>query len=216
MIIRNVILGFILIGLSASLHATAQTPDTIYIGEEVYPLNTNPLTPYLEKINWQIPEEAAIWSSNWRGYLAKWRIIDSKLVLDDVSIELQWEDPEDDRVRKSIKKSLFPDKDVINATWYTGTLIVPTGDLDTYVHMGYGSTYKSYKIIIIKSGVVTNDFDMSKSEFNNFKKEKFEAFSKTPMFKKEFRELMAEDSQWTEEQALDFMQSFYAEYYLSL
>ncbi|GAA4353065.1 hypothetical protein [Kangiella taiwanensis] len=216
MIIGKALLSFILLVFSVVLHATAQTPDTIYIDKKEYLLNTNPLTPYLKDIDWEIPEQAAIWSSNWRGYLAQWSIVDSKLILDDVSIELQWEHPEDERVRKSILKDLFPGKGMINATWYTGTLIIPTGDIDTYVHMGYGSTYESYKVLLIKSGVVTKNLNMSKDEFNKFKKEKFSAFKKTQMFKKEFRNLIEGDTQWTEEFALDFMRSFYAEHYLSL
>src|SRR5690554_3458312 len=128
------------LGLFASeCLATAQAPDIIVIENQEYFLNTNPLEPYLRTIDWKPPEDAAIWSSNWRGYIATWSIENNNLILVDVTIEIR--DETSERKRISILKTLFPKDNNITANWFSGNLIIPTGEITTYVHMGYGSMY---------------------------------------------------------------------------
>lgn len=72
--------------ISCKAFATAQAPDKITLNDETLSLQTNPLSGYLEEINWQPAEDIAISSANWRGYIASWSIVADKLILDDVTV----------------------------------------------------------------------------------------------------------------------------------
>lgn len=111
---------------------------------------------------------------------------------------------------------MFPDKKEIVAVWYSGALIVPYGEMTNYVHMGYGSSYENYIVLRISKGIVIEHLDMVAAEFETYKDRKFQTFMETKEFQEELENLMNGEYKWTEEQALDFMQSFHAEYYLSL
>ncbi|MDP5138604.1 hypothetical protein ORJ04_21895 [Rheinheimera baltica] len=214
--IRQVLTILFLLFLSARAEATAQSPDKILINGEEFSLNTNPLESFLQSVNWEPPEEAVIWSSNWRGYLATWEIKNESLVLVNMTIEIDSDPSKDKRERRCIIETVFPEKKQVVADWFNGALIIPDGEMTNYVHMGYGSTYEKYQIINIKSGSVIGHLNMSHSEFLAYRDKKFQAFKQTEMFKAEFINLVDGEYDWSEEQALEFMQSYYAEHYLSL
>ena len=57
-------------------------------------------------------------------------------------------------------KDLFPTQvqdGRVFATWFSGELRVPEGELLQYVHMGYGSVYERERFIQVKSGVVVSE-----------------------------------------------------------
>ena len=60
--------------------------------------------------------------------------------------------PTESEASKSVLKALFGDDASRVATWFTGHLIVPTGEIVNYVHMGYGSTYSSYIVVTVVPG----------------------------------------------------------------
>ena len=82
--------------------------------------------------------------------------------------------------------------------------------------MGYGSSYESYQVLRIKEGVVIEHLSFSNKQFENYKHRKFENFKETKKFQEELENLMGGEYKWAEDDALNFMQSYYAEYYLSL
>jgi len=195
--------------------ATAQEPDTIVVNNQVLPLNTNPLDSYIKVIGWEPPEEASIWSSNWRGYIAKWEVIAGNLILSEASILLKGGSYKDQK-RKSILEDLFPKKKQIIATWYSGALIVPDGEMTNYVHMGYGSSYESYQVLRVQEGIVIEHLTFTAQQFEIYKERKFQNFKETKKFQEELNELTNGEHKWSVEDALDYMQSVYAEYYLSI
>ncbi|WP_394129365.1 hypothetical protein [Shewanella maritima] len=197
--------------------ATAQQPDEIIISDKSHPLQTNPLDDYLEINGWKPPEEANIWSSNWRGYIATWRIDGNHLILDDVTIRIDGPDSDNsfNEVEKSILDSLFPNQVKILAKWYTGALIVPTGESVEYVHMGYGSTYSKYSVLEVKKGIIVKSTNFTIEEFERYKISKFEKFKKTETFKAGLLELTTGENSWSEDSAVSFMYDFFAEKYLS-
>lgn len=202
--------------VSFDCFATAQMPDSIEINHVKYRLNTNPLEKYLTDIKWVKPEHAAISSANWRGYLASWKIEAGNMLLEDVTIRVSEKSSKEPEKTVSILNTLFPNEKLIIATWYSGALIVPHGKMTQYVHMGYGSSYEKYIILQVSKGVVIEHLNFSADEFKTYKRRKFQEFKETKKFKEDLDKLMGGEHNWTEEQALDFMQSYYAEYYLSL
>ncbi|MBA6231991.1 MULTISPECIES: hypothetical protein [unclassified Colwellia] len=196
--------------------ATAQIPDAIEISDVKYSLNTNPLEKYLTEVKWEKPENASISSANWRGYLAVWKVEAGNLLLTDMTISVPSETEKHRYDNVSILKSVFPNQKEILAAWYSGALIVPYGEMTNYVHMGYGSSYESYIVLRINNGVVIEHLVMVAAEFEKYKHRKFQTFKETKKFQDDLKNLMGGEYNWTEEQALSFMQSFHAEYYLSL
>lgn len=206
----------ILLSLSSQLvFATAQQPDTIVIDGNELPLNTNPLDDYIESKGWQPPEEASIWSSNWRGYIAKWEVIAGKLTLIEASILLKGHSIDEPK-RKTIISDLFPKNHSLVAEWYSGALIVPDGEMTNYVHMGYGSEYSNYQILRVNKGIVIEHLSFTSKQFEAYQNRKFQSFKESEKFKKEFNELVTGKDKWSEEGAIHFLKSFYSEYYLSL
>lgn len=198
-----------------AVHATAQQSDELSINGKSYALNTNPLQPHLQAIGWKAPPEAVIWSSNWRGYLAQWRIEDGQLVLVDVTIAVRDEDGKDESAQ-SIREQLFPDTPRVVATWFSGALVIPDGEMVDYVHMGYGTTYDYYQIIRITEGQVMLHLSLDREQFEDYKAAQFRAYAKTEEFERELKTLLKDGKLGDEEEVIDFMKSFYAERYLSL
>ena len=194
--------------------ATAQMSDTIILDGKELPLNTNPLTPYLDEVKWKVPEEAMISSANWRGYVATWEISDERLILRDVTIRTS--SGENKTAKKSILRDIFPSENVVVATWYTGALIIPDGKMTQYVHMGYGSMYSHYQVARITKGNVTELLSMTGKEFSAYKDKKFGEFIGTEEYKKARAELLKDRTELTPAQLQDFLKSFYAETYLAM
>ena len=132
--------------------ATGQIPDQLQTAEGSQLLLSNPLETYLEVR----PELAKLvrrshCTATWRGYSAAWKIEESMLYL--VQIRAN---PCDERNPQYVSlNTIFPEAQESQlAYWYTGTLVVPTGKLVKYVHMGYESRYESYAIFSVKDGLV--------------------------------------------------------------
>ncbi|EHR39369.1 hypothetical protein [Alishewanella jeotgali] len=200
---------------SFNCSSTAQIPDYITIDDKEYRLHTNPLDKHLITIKWEMPENLSTSSANWRGYVASWKIDAGLMFLTDVTISIYHKD-EKRRESKSIFHEIFPGRDSINAVWYSGSLVIPHGEMTHYVHMGYGSSYEYYIVIRISEGVVTDYQDFTAAEFDKYKEAKFQTFKETQEFQKQLEELTSGEYNWSEEDALFFLQNFHAEYYLSL
>lgn len=204
-------LGAMLPGLAAG---TAQVPDRIIIEGESHYLQTNPLSAVLQEREWKPPEGTVSSSANWRGYVATWAIDRGELVLEDVTTDLhggtsgQYE-------KASQKDALFPGQDRVVATWYSGALVIPEGEVVEYQHMGYGSVYERYQVLRISDGQVTSHLRMSGEEFARFKESQWEAYRKTAHYRKVYDELRADREDWSEELTEEFLRGYYSELYLN-
>lgn len=206
------LLAALLVG-AGDAAATAQQSDKLLLGDRTYRLNTNPLRAHLERIGWKPPEDAVIWSSNWRGYLADWTIEDGELVLVDATIGLRPSRPGVD-ARRSIKDSLFPGVPRVVATWYSGALIVPDGKRVDYKHMGYASRYDHYQVFRVLEGRVVEHLSLTGEEFEALADAKFEAFMETEEYRKAHEDLRARGR--SEEDIREFLRQFESERYLSM
>lgn len=79
---------------STELLATAQIPDILWFNGTKYSLYSNPLESYFNKDNprpQQIIENGCWSTACWRGYQAKWKIIDNQLYLTEIGSCCNWE-----------------------------------------------------------------------------------------------------------------------------
>lgn len=130
---------------------TAQVPEKLILEAKVTRMNFCPPIPDNPDIITKLPEEevykaikageiGGIIGSTacWRGYIGTWEIKDGKFFLNNLVgyIKLAKDEP-------------------IHATWFTGVLRIPQGELVHYVHMGFGSIYEKELHIKIEAGIVT-------------------------------------------------------------
>ncbi len=163
--------------------ATAQEGDKLrYKGEE-YSIQTNPLAALIKENPDLIPRAEVMSSSLWRGYVATWSVEDGQLFLVDVEqLRAVWMGLKPDAEYRSVMGSVFPRQSRVLAIWFTGNLILPRGKLEEYVHMGYASTFESYVVLTVREGVVDEEREMSRENFETFRKQQFEAFKKTERY----------------------------------
>lgn len=184
---------FLLIFLiSIKSFGTAQAPDYLIIGKDTLKIHSNPLEKYFEKN--PIPKGliTSISSGNWRGYIAYFKFIDNKLVVENIYKEEYNKDEKNGYSTsfKSIYKELFGNQENFNCDFYSGLLICPYGKMLEYVHMGYSSIYEKYKLFEINSGINTREKDLSGEEFQKFKIDYFKYFKTTEVYKKERKEFI--------------------------
>jgi len=165
---------------------TAQVPDYIVLDGKRELLHTNPLNDFLTAQNSRrLPGGATITSAKWRGYLATWEVRNGRLLLTRIDVELlDSVAPAGERSTRSHNAlcDLFPGDSDVPATWFTGNLIIPRGDLIRYAHLGYASIYQQYTILEVVSGMISRRTEMNASEFEAFRRDRFEAFKRTDAY----------------------------------
>ncbi len=212
-------LAFFLLSLAVAvpLGATAQAPDVLKIDGKTYDIQTNPLAPFLAANPGRLPEPEVQSTGLWRGYIATWSVRDKQLVLEDVGVPTRafMDDvPESERLRSAMK-ALFGKAGPRAATWFTGHLIVPTGEIVDYVHMGYASTYSSYLVLTIVKGALQNDRAMNREEFEHFRRAQFAAYRKTPQYAESLAEAKSGEDRMADEQIEEFLFQVTSAEYLS-
>lgn len=66
---------------------------------------------------------------------------------------------------KSVIDEVFPNQELIKVDWETDTLVLPSGELVNYVHMGYASTYEYYTLLEIENGDLKSEKHIRHEEF---------------------------------------------------
>ena len=139
---------------------TAQEADLILIDGVQQQLLTNPLEAYREKYRRDIiflqdhPNTGC-----WRGYVAKWEIDKGRLfllkVVGNISYKGRGSDYNifHDKIPATLSEIFGPVSGRVPATWYSGELRVPLGEMVEYVHAGYGSRFPKYLLIPVVNGV---------------------------------------------------------------
>jgi hypothetical protein len=177
--------------LAAAASGTAQYPDKIVVDGETYKLHTNPLEGYFEanpdKRHPREPPETGnhkMSTALWRGYVATFGFDDDTLVLLELETlnPLARHDNDEPEFVSSIDK-YFPDAESRICDWYSGLLVLPHGDLEHYVHLGYGSIYEHQLLLRVVDGRIVDRAEMTRDEFLDYKRQLFALFMKTPEYK---------------------------------
>jgi len=216
------------------LFGTAQRGDVLFIRGVKYYIQTNPLERYFEqnpeRRPWSIELfqnlfifglttfQTVISTDLWRGYVASWKLEDSKLILTDVQIQDANPLPFEEATWRSVLDKIFPGQREVFAEWYSGHIIVPTGKLAKYVHMGYASEYKSYLIYWLKNGVITKEWRGKRRAFKKFRKAQFELFKKTDKYRIAWLEERKnpDNADLSDRELEEFLFQFYTEEIMSM
>lgn len=163
MIRKNLVLSaYILFAGYNISYGTAQTPERIIFEGKENSLFSTPLKQLYkisDSLEIELPDFSSYFSEsdsiiginygNWRGYVATWQIENDTLYL----IKISDDSHEKGADLEQIFGNYFNDGKVA-AFWYTGDLIIPKGDLVSYIHMGFMSRYEKEIVIEIEDGAV--------------------------------------------------------------
>ena len=138
----------------------------IYNGEE-YILESEPLTPYLEKHNIFFHVTS---SDCWRGYRGYWLIEDGCLYLTNLSAHIAKDCNRWGREKVGLDY-LFPGQNKVLAEWFSGKLRLPYGRRIPCVHGWRDFYYEKELIIEFVNGKCVSSRDIDNTLFYDEKKE---------------------------------------------
>jgi hypothetical protein len=163
---------------------TAQETDFILIDGIRHELLTNPLEAYRNMYRRDMVfSQDSPNTGCWRGYVAEWEIDEGKLFLlkvnGHVSYRGELSEPRSkidelrgwdfdllkNRVSATLSELFGPVNYRVPATWYTGELRVPHGEMIEYIHHSYASRYSGYLLIPVKSGVCGEQIYVNDNEY---------------------------------------------------
>ena len=173
---------------------TAQATDLILIDGVQHNLFTNPLDAYREKYRRDMifledhPNTAC-----WRGYVAEWEIDEGRLFLLKVVGNISYKGRGSDynifydKIPATLSEIFGPVSGRVPATWYSGELRVPLGEMVEYVHAGYGSRYPKYLLISVENGVCGEQKYVSHEEYKELMAEQDQDSSNNVEIKMDYR-----------------------------
>lgn len=209
---KHKILLLLLILVPVFASATGQMSDILLYNGKSQSLLCNPLERYLVLNPTLRPEGKIRSTALWRGYVAEFKIVDKALMLSDVRVQNRMNKDGDTISNEwdNVLNSVFPGKSSVKVDWFTGMLIVPTGEQEEYVHMGYGSTYSAYLILEVNQGNVLSEKNVTAFDFRNFRDNQFERYKATDEYKAELKKLKKEGE--NEKFIEDFIKVYENEY----
>ena len=202
------------LAISQAAFATSQIPENLILDGEELSLETNPLAALIHSKRILLPDRESMSTANWRGYVGTWTVSDGKFLLEKLEM-LQIPEGAAEGTRAvpvDVLPQLFDGQTRVEADWFSGTLVVPRGEVLDYVHMGYGSTHERYTILHIGKGRVRSRDDLNAAQFEKLRKERFEAYKKTAEYASRFKEARDE---LDPDQAENFLYHFAVEAYMS-
>jgi len=120
---------------------TAQFSDTLHFASRQFTLDTEPLSPWLQRRRNRHLHFKSRTTALSRGYVGVWEVIDGLLYLKQFTATMADGAPMD--VGRLFPGSTGP----VPAVWFSGALICPMGKLLKYEHSSYASTYE-YELIL--------------------------------------------------------------------
>lgn len=184
--IKNILLiAFLILFNINKTNATAQRPDYLIIENDTLKLHCNPLEGYFEKN--PLPQDLRVFNSGlWRSYIAFFKIINNRLVVENLYQPQYLENEKGEHYEKliSIYNKVFGENLNFDCNFYNGVLICPRGELIEYVHMGYSSVYENYSLFEIKEGNYIKEQHLTNQEFIDFKFKHFLKYKESEEYKK--------------------------------
>lgn len=193
---RSILIAlFVFSVLSLNGYATPQIPDIlIYEGKE-YPVQTEFLGEYFKKYPERNPKrEDESCSALWRGYQASFEVVEGKIYLKDVAINVCF------GPRTSQLKKVVPDGERLFVDW-----------VSYLVWSGYGGNsedpyslesldaYEKYSFFEVDKGRVLEVRHFDNKGYREFKKKQYEAFRQTPEYEQMIKEMLEANPKATRE-----------------
>jgi len=210
-----IILQTVVFTSTISLLGTPQIKDNIiYKGKKYILLHNFPMENYFKKYPDKTPPKGCYVSSTalWRGYVATYVIKENQLYLKDIGIQ----DGEKSNERgvystiwKSVMNEVFPNQKLVKINWVTGLFVLPVGEIK-YVIYADPPIGENYIILEMENGILKREKEFTNEEYEEFKKQQFEAFKETEEYEKEKKKLIRK--KFTDEEVDSMIQFKIIEY----
>lgn len=180
---RNLLIITILLFGIKTFGITPQIPDKlIYNGKEYDWSGYSPAFKYFSEHGFKAPEEASRNTGNYSIFIMTYEIIDGKLFLVDVEIEIE---KEMEIVDKSVFKNYFPNQERILMDFHSNIQVIPYGQMIDVTKDDWTDVhFENYLVFEIENGIVNKEFDLTYRKFEKLKKRQFKKFKKTTEYKK--------------------------------
>jgi hypothetical protein len=166
--IKKYIILLILFIQSVLLFATEQIPDILIYNGGGYPITVNPMEGYFNEFPEKRPQIHN--SMLWRGYAAKFEIIQNELwVIDISSIETNIIDRNLVLSPTSIINECLDGRNRMKIEWYSGALVFRHGE--------------QYILLNIQNGNIISETNMDFKQFIRFKEKQYEYYRKTEEYR---------------------------------
>lgn len=208
---KNTLSTLFLLVIAIAAFATGQMGDKLIYKGKTLEMTSNPLEQYFKTNPSLRPKSPIIMSSLWRGYVATFELADKQIKVKDIEIMVMDSIKKTNRyIRSSVYEQVFKTTTPTKMDWYTGLLVVPTGKMLQYVHMGYSSTFESYLLLEIDKGNLISEKNMTNKAYLKFKHKQFNAYKKTDEYRA-IKERMLKKGD-NEKSIDDFLEKFIIDY----
>lgn len=131
----------------------AQRPDIIWLNGEKMDMYSNPLEEYWIKKKKKRPPFYKL-DICWRGYVATWEVVKDQLILRDIDGTIEERGLFGRRSAKCSLRTFFPKQSAqgIKATWFSGKLRIPRGNMIQFEDSGYDSRFEKELILTVNHG----------------------------------------------------------------
>ena len=167
--------------LNSTVFGTRQIPDKIIYNGKKYELwHSNPMESYFKKYPEKYPKEDRSSSTAlWRGYVATFEIKGKQLYLSDIEIYTRGKNADSELKWESVLNKIFPNQ-TLKIDWVTGLFVLPVGKIvEEPQRYGDPPTYENYILLEMDKGVLKKEKQFGYKEYEDFKKEQFDAFKNT-------------------------------------
>ena len=132
-------------------HATAQVGNLLLIDGEYHTLWSQPLagTPY--RVVRRMEEGWSLTTACWAGHLTVWSLEAEQLWFLGTQECLGSKALSADEVLEGVTETR------VAADWYSGTLVLPQGEVISYAHSGWDTLYSEQRRIVVERGQVMTD-----------------------------------------------------------
>jgi len=180
---RNLLLITILLFGIKTFGITPQIPDKlIYKGKEYKWSGYSPAFKYFAEQGFKAPEEASRNTGNYSIFIMTYEIVDGKLFLIDVEIEIE---KEMEIIDKSVFKDYFPNQKRVLMDFHSNIQVIPYGEMIDVTKDDWTDVhFENYLVFEIENGIVNKEFDLTYKKFEKLKKRQFNKFKKTTEYKK--------------------------------
>lgn len=160
-----------------ALMATVQQPDLIRIRGTVGQMASEPLERYFEQFPKKQPRSTIISSNLWKGYHARFEVIDERLFLKEIRVR-------EDRTFlflrsewKTVTKDVFPKRSDRFLSWFTGFIFLE----DPKVEAAWPKL--APRLLFFRNGKLQADHKFSVAEFSEYAQSVFLALDASSEYK---------------------------------
>ena len=140
----KILLTILSVMLSLEVNATQQIPEEFEVDMARFRIEQQPLDSFISNEDFHKMFKPGVCSASWRGYKGSWALRGQKLVLTYLVTDACSKSPKSIDTNKLFGSKRYP----VEATWYTGKIIVRIGERKFYDPAIVGYSGQEYEAVV--------------------------------------------------------------------